>query len=91
MEVAEFCGSGDEMSEEVQTLQVDISTGTPSLQTPITAPEQAPSDVLFEGVIFFFSLIVYIHYSPSIFGRKIELFEDPKEEKGRHKMIHKWN
>ena len=51
MEVAEFCGSGDEMSEEVQTLQVDISTGTPSLQTPSTAPEQAPSEVLFEGVI----------------------------------------
>ena len=51
MEIAEFCGSGDEMSEEVQTLQVDISTGTPSLQTPITAPEQAPSEVLFEGVI----------------------------------------
>jgi len=51
MEIAEFCGSGDEMSEEVQTLQVDISTGTPSLQTPITAPEQAPSEVPFEGVI----------------------------------------
>ena len=70
MEVAEFCGSGDEMSEEVQTLQVDISTGTPSLQTPITAPEQAPSEVLFEGVIYFFHLLFIFTITPqSLVGK----------------------
>ena len=46
MEIAEFCGSGDEMKEEVQTSQVDFSTDMTSQGNLIIATEIADTKVL---------------------------------------------
>ena len=46
MELAEICDVGDEMKEEVQTLQVDFSTDSTSQGNLIIATERTDTDVL---------------------------------------------
>ena len=46
MELAEICDVGDEMKEEVQTLQVDFSTDRISLGILIIATERRDTEVL---------------------------------------------